>query len=75
MTDKSCKGTNCNATQEGGFKHSSECLFEHARAVASGIKSVLFGVTVPDAATYVDWRGQRIDLFAASTLTQESISI
>lgn len=33
-----CKGANC--TSDGKTPHSTECRFEHARAVASGIKSV-----------------------------------
>lgn len=33
-----CKGANC--TSDGRTPHSHECRFEHARAVASGIKSI-----------------------------------
>lgn len=57
-----CAGTNCTATPENGFKHSSECIFEHARSVASGVKEVRLGVTLSDSVDYVDWRGRRIEL-------------
>lgn len=35
---KTCKGKNCSS--DGVTPHSSECRFEHAQAIASGIKSV-----------------------------------
>lgn len=62
MSTKHCKGTNCNASGDNGFKHSSECLFDYARASASGIKSVSIELTIPDHFTVVIWRGHRIKL-------------
>ena len=60
--ESKCKGTNCNANPSNGYRHSSECQFDHARAIASGIKRVEIGATVPEHFTYIIWRGKRIDL-------------
>lgn len=57
-----CKGPNCNASKDNGHRHSSECLFEHARQVASGIESVTIGATIPDHYTAITWRGHTFDL-------------
>lgn len=57
-----CRGPNCAAARSNGHKHSNECRFEHARAVASGVQRVSWGVTVPNEAEFVTWRGHRIAL-------------
>lgn len=62
MSVRICKGPNCTRTDTNGHKHSSECRFEYARNLASGIKSVEYGVDVPDSAVLINWRGRTIDL-------------
>lgn len=61
-TERTCKGMNCTASAQNNYAHSTECRFEHAAAVASGVKSVSYGCTVSDKCTYIEWRGQRIEL-------------
>lgn len=60
-----CAGPNCTASSENGFRHSSECRFEHARQVASGVASVSIVAAVPEHYTAISWRGHTIDLESA----------
>jgi hypothetical protein len=69
---RTCKGTNCNASSANGYEHSSECVFEHARAVASGVKSVSLGATVAPDVEYIEWHGHRIDLAGAIAALQQA---
>lgn len=49
-----CKGENCTST--GKTPHSSECRFEHARALASGIKNVtLIEGELDERAAFESW--------------------
>ena len=64
MSEKVCKGPNCNASASNGYKHSSECLFEYRRNLASGVESVELGVKLDDAVTHIVWRGREINLSA-----------
>mgnify|MGYP001761385437 CR=1 FL=1 len=61
-----CTGTNCQASDANGWKHSSECKFEHRRAVASGIQAIEIEAEAPDDTTHLRWRGKRVDLQAAA---------
>lgn len=66
---KICKGTNCNASAANGYRHSSECRFEYAAAVASGIKEVRLVKELADSVTHVQWRGEQIKLVNSERIT------
>ena len=50
-----CTGTNCQASDANGWKHSSECKFEHRCAVASGIQAIEIEAEAPDDTTHLRW--------------------
>ncbi|WID41984.1 hypothetical protein [Pseudomonas phage ZQG1] len=53
---KTCKGKNCSS--DGVTPHSSECRFEHAQAIASGVKEAR--LIEPNYLVYIaDWQGSR----------------
>lgn len=75
MSIQRCKGTNCRASEENGFKHSSECRFDYARAVASGINSVSIEVEIPDHFSVVIWRGHRLNLESQPNAAPEDFAL